>query len=522
MELGRNAKVVRPLVWALVSCVLCVVVVLLSMHGTEGHLTYSLDDTYIHMAMAKTLAFDGVWGVQPGEFAFCSSSPLWTVVLALAYKLFGCPVWLPGVLSIICASSAMGFWAVMLRRERLPLRAVCLAFAFLAVPMTIVGPLGMEHSAHVLAVILLCASFIHAQSGLGSLPAAGLWLAIFGACATALRVETLFLALPMVAVLTFGRQWRLAAILLVAVAVPMALYGAYALANGGHLLPNSLLLKGSRHGLMSLVKTVCHLPFDIHKSNVHLYAMAMLMLVVAIFRRGEQRKTAACVFVAIGGQMVFAQCPNFFRYDAYLVAASATVLFADIRRDQPSVKFPRMHNAVLVASLALAIPWLGLRGAWATMRAVQAPANIYGQQVQMARIFASLPEDDKGPVAINDLGCMALMSDVPVLDLWGLGTQEIAELKIEGCYSADMLANVFAKRGVRYVAVFKEWVPRSILPAWVIPVGRLSISDNHVCVSPDVWFYATSPTSADALRAHLAKCATSLPAQTSITLIPED
>jgi hypothetical protein len=44
----------------------------------NGHVSYTLDDAYIHMAMAKHVAQDGVFGITPYEFSASSSSPLWT------------------------------------------------------------------------------------------------------------------------------------------------------------------------------------------------------------------------------------------------------------------------------------------------------------------------------------------------------------------------------------------------------------------------------------------------------------
>ena len=49
-----------------------------------GELCYPLDDTYIHLAMARQLAESGTWGLEAGVPVFASSSPLWTVLLAAA------------------------------------------------------------------------------------------------------------------------------------------------------------------------------------------------------------------------------------------------------------------------------------------------------------------------------------------------------------------------------------------------------------------------------------------------------
>ena len=60
---------------------------------------YPLDDTYIHMALARQLATSGTWGLEPGVPVFASSSPLWTVILAMVFKIFGARDWIPLILS---------------------------------------------------------------------------------------------------------------------------------------------------------------------------------------------------------------------------------------------------------------------------------------------------------------------------------------------------------------------------------------------------------------------------------------
>jgi hypothetical protein len=57
--------------------------------ATDGHLIYSLDDAYIHMAVAKNLARSGVWGCTPYHFSSSSSSLLWTLTLGIANRLAG-------------------------------------------------------------------------------------------------------------------------------------------------------------------------------------------------------------------------------------------------------------------------------------------------------------------------------------------------------------------------------------------------------------------------------------------------
>lgn len=149
---------------------------------------YPLDDTCIHLAMAKNIAFHGVWGIEPERYAFCSSSPLWTLLLALAVKIFGCRIWLPLALSVLCvggigvvaerffARVGMGVW----------MRFAAVAALGWASPFVVLAGMGMEHALHVLLVLCMVASCPR-----------GVPLCIFAFLGTATRYETLFLVTPM-------------------------------------------------------------------------------------------------------------------------------------------------------------------------------------------------------------------------------------------------------------------------------------------------------------------------------------
>ncbi|HEY5118629.1 MAG TPA: hypothetical protein VII90_04170, partial [Anaerolineales bacterium] len=81
------------------------VVYLLILRETGGRFIYNLDDAYIHMAIAKHIVQNGVWGVTPYEFSSSSSSILWPVLLAGVFKIFGVREILP--LGIALAASAI-------------------------------------------------------------------------------------------------------------------------------------------------------------------------------------------------------------------------------------------------------------------------------------------------------------------------------------------------------------------------------------------------------------------------------
>jgi len=73
------------LVVVLLYYLVVLVILLLSAPQTGNQLIYPLDDTYIHMAMAKNFAQNLVWGVTSYSFSSSTSSPLWTALLSVFY-----------------------------------------------------------------------------------------------------------------------------------------------------------------------------------------------------------------------------------------------------------------------------------------------------------------------------------------------------------------------------------------------------------------------------------------------------
>src|SRR5690606_29085030 len=87
--------------------VLAVALPLTAARDTDGLIFYPLDDTYIHMALARHRIESGIWGINPDEFAFASSSPLWTFLLALAFRILGIHVWLPLALNVLLGAGCV-------------------------------------------------------------------------------------------------------------------------------------------------------------------------------------------------------------------------------------------------------------------------------------------------------------------------------------------------------------------------------------------------------------------------------
>lgn len=78
-----------------------------------GELGYPLDDAWIHQTYARNLALHGEWSFVPGMPSAGSTSPLWTLLLAVGHRLPGDPRWwtyafgLAGLLGTAWASARL-------------------------------------------------------------------------------------------------------------------------------------------------------------------------------------------------------------------------------------------------------------------------------------------------------------------------------------------------------------------------------------------------------------------------------
>ena len=527
-----------------ISCAICAVccsvAFLCAYNLCGGEFIYPIDDTYIHIAMAKTLATQGVWGVEPEKLAFCSSSPLWTILLATFYLVFGVSDLLPWFLAlgfniaslilfdrIVMGMSGNWRWRV----------GGALAIA-VAGPFICTTALGMEHAMHgffILASIATCSCVISDKNLLGGKIRPMILAATCAAAATASRYESLFLLLPLGVGLCGLELWMRvkaktrmfpirALCFLAAAGAPVIVYGLWAVIMGGHFLPNSLLLKGQFRTLPELFDAIIQILGSVKPGCGFLYLLGLALVSSAILPRVPVywRIASFSVAIAIGGHLVFADVGQLCRYEAYLTSTGmgCLVLCALCFVRSAQDKAHKIHLMGIYAGMGIvAIVFINRSYEYAIITP-WASQNIRNQQVLMTRIMSEMPEEDQGCVALNDLGYMALHGGFPFLDIWGLGSQDAAEciLKHRGTWSKEDHEFLFKKHDVKYVVVFKSWFHLWLMPEGTLDVAELKLLNNLVCGGDTVVFRATSQESAQKLRAHLLRYVDKMPPQATLTV----
>lgn len=501
----------------------------LSLARTGGTFVYAQDDPYIHLALARTLAEHDVWGIAPTEFASASSSPLWTLLLAALWKLGAHAIWVPFALNILFGVVFLAVSASYVgqgfspARTFSPARIIAITCALVIItPLPTIAFIGMEHTLQVLLVVIFARQAAERLAGERS---DWLWPSIVAALMVATRYESLFLVAVVGAILLWQGKLVPAICLGVAGAAPVVAFALYSVAHGGLVLPNSLLMKSGPGRFSTFGAGVSAVVSDwIAIRNLFLRPPQLVLtlgvlvglLMVPSARLASANRVVWLSVIFLGSSLLHAclvKLEWFFRYEAYLVAlgllaAAGLASLVEWPRGTPRKRAVPLHPATVPLLVLLGLP-LGVRALNALATTVTATGNVYEQQVQLGRFFARFYPGRS--IAVNDLGAVALLSSSHILDIVGLASQPVADLKRARALDAAALGRLADERGVEAIALYED-VFAPILPAQWIKVGEWTITNNVALSDDTVAFFARTAEDAVRLRTALLAYAPVLPA----------
>jgi hypothetical protein len=197
------------------------------------------------------------------------------------------------------------------------------------------------------------------------------------------------------------------------------------------------------------------------------------------------------------------------RYQAYLYGLGVlTVLRAlPAAREALGVRWPAVPAAVLVL-LLVPVATHQVRGTFGE------PADAemtWEQRYQVARFLAEAYPHD--PIAIGELGYIALYHDGPLTDVYGLGDHEVLTATMEHRKNADFWAALAQRRGFRVVAAYAFTLADDVPEGWY-PVADWRSPRAYF---PTTRFWATDPGAVDPLVAALRDYEPRLPSGVEVT-----
>ena len=397
------------------------------LQANGGHLIYVLDDAYAHMAIAKHLVRNGVWGFSVKEGFSSGSSLLWPPLLAAWYAVTGVNDYAPLALNLIAAVGALFYASGMIRRHSRSgvVNLFVLSAVVFLTPLPTLMLMGMEHSWQILIDLIfidLASRVLADDEPPASAAPARRWLAPTAALLTSIRYEGLFVLGVVGLLLLCRRQWRQAVVVGIAGGLPITVFGVYSLARGWFFLPNSLMLKGTVPpvGTWSGIGRIFTHVYDLVTGHAYLAVLILAMaaaLVGAISRHRTLWSRAAVWQVVMLGIMAqhleLVGIGWFHRYEMYLVALGIVSVALAVLDGIPVAEPARRHagQGTYLAGAACAAVMFGaplvLRAMDTYPLVLAATHNVYEQHFFMARFLHDFYRD-KG-VAANDIGADRLL-----------------------------------------------------------------------------------------------------------------
>lgn len=423
-----------------------------------GSIGFTLDDSWIHLAIAKNLIEGAGFGINPDVWLPVSTAPAWTLLVAVFLKVLGDPV-----LAALLPAALLGLVSVFLvyaavrtltRSGNVGLLA---AVAYLAHPLTIWGiGSGMELSLAAAAIALL----FWAYYTFGPQSAWRRYLVPAALALGALARPELLVAIPLVLGDTFfavrrigGRAATRVAVMTVLIqgcvmAAMLAPYFMFNLVTIDHLFPTTFYAKTSTRGVgigaflddpswRFAVKVLLEEPLNQLRTVINylfvssIILAAMLPIGALVFLRPfrdavSERGSLLPLFLVALPLVMGAVAPTgtlsnaFHRYNVVFVPAFymlGGLGFGFLMKRAGAVRIGR----VLAVLIILGLPFQAHKALRSTASDVRVIEKLY---VRMGKwIQENIPPTAK--LAVNDIGAVAYFSRNEILDIMGLASPEM-------------------------------------------------------------------------------------------------
>jgi len=468
-----------PLLTAIAVFILTLLIFLyISINENNGRLIYGLDDAYIHLSIAKNLAFHGNWGISPDKFSSSSSSLIWPVLLSIAFLTFGVNEITPFVLNVVFLTAALVFASYKIIPDGMKwhykLIALLIIIFTTAFPALVFG--GMEHSLQIFISVMFvyyAATMLALNTDSAPSTKMDMIFLLTSFLLTLVRYEGLFLIAVVFVLLLFQKRFSLAFLLLIISLLPIILFGLFSISNSAYFLPNSVLLKGAMARFSTskdVYKWVYELFYTTGFNNFHtgyLFTFMLISLVCLWFLK-VNRETNNFLFgfglitaLATILHIKLADVGYFFRYDAYLVFLFLVFIISSFiqMRSMIKIKIRSLEKLWQKTAFGLIIMFLLVpiivRGAIALKQVTEASNDSFMEHLTAANFINKYYNN--ATVVLNDIGAASFYSEVKILDAYGLCSNEPVEFRKKTGYTKKDLYSWAQKSNAKIAILQTNW-----------------------------------------------------------------
>jgi len=462
---------------------------------TKGYFTYPLDDTYIHLALAKNFLKYGTIGIN-GEFAFNTSSPLFTIFLSFLFLIFGNNPFLPLVINVVLSFLIILYIFFFLKKSFSSFYTLLFSIIFyFLIPIPTLIFLGMEHLLHLFLLLLLLNNLI---SFLFQEKRNYFIIFILSFLFSSVRYESLFFIFPFLLILICKKNFKGAIFVFLGAFIPILLFGIYSISKGWLFFPTSVVLKGFFFDF----KNFGRLFFDIAKKVYYYlidYEYNISILLFCLFSlyflnkkieffKSKVQILSFILFLNLISHLTFAKIGRFHRYEAYIISFFLFLIFYFLKEYKLEKELKIISKISLFFIIFLtAMPFI-LAGYRSLNMISIGSKNIMDQQIQMAKFLQKFYENDW--VGVNDIGAVCYFKE-KVFDVWGIGNLDVAKKRLENKYDKIFIEEKIREYNIKVLIVY-DVIFKYLggVPKGISFVGAWKIKDNFICAEDEVLIFA--------------------------------
>jgi hypothetical protein len=447
----------------------------------RGAVSFASDDAYMRLAIGRSLAETGTWGINPGQFASAVGTLFWPMLLAAVDLVVGAhksnPLAINAILSCFLIVSFDRAARRVVTEPWLRLAAVILAVVILPLAPLVLE--GMEHTLQ----LLLTTMFLEGMLRVLDQERRGwICLVIAALLLPATRYEGVFVLLLVAIALGFSSRKHipLTALMFVAGILPLVVYGWISYHNGWLPVPNDVyfrrapLIPDTLAGLLPILLR----PLDLLNQDAALRALVLAPLIGAVWGAAAKAQTEAkqragmrmvLLLGAVLLHLLFIGVRQS-RYDAYLILIGWWAVLPWLQAVVDVLRLEKLaYRSVTGAAFALLgillfFPLLN-RGVSETIGWWQARADFRG--LQQAAVSVLKHEAPRSAVLTDFPGVVAY-SGFRVIDLSGMGSAELARARRAGGVHTEDIANEVAVHQITIATVFDPAMRENLPGTWLL------------------------------------------------------
>lgn len=491
----------------------------------EGHrYIYPIDDTYIHLALARNFADYGTWSVNTSGFDSASSSVLYTLLLTFFIKVFGdweyYPLLINTVFGFLTIYAVYRYFKDFYGKAEMKW-AIALLLPFTLLYMMVL--LGMEHTIHMFLTVL-AVYFIHKNVDSDFRKKDFLMLLLITFFISVIRFESMFFTASLTFTLFLRKNFRKGIAVLLTGFVPIIVFGMISVNQGGFFFPNSVMIKGSypegNHFLQNIwqiIKEGLLLNSSFYKCLFFPFLLLLMYLIQKYKGRniGDlfKNETLIITIVSVGIlQSLFAFMK--YRYENYVMISVLLLIIpviSDFFKNMKNKIFRFNFSGVIMTGSIIAVILVSVyRFGYHHFYLKLNSKGINEQQIEMSRFLGKYYKGEK--VLANDIGAISYFSHVQLLDMVGLGSTDIAKMKVANKHNTreeyivnnkKYIREYTSKNHYKIAVIYPEWFPGNPPSEW-IPVASWTIPEKYGPAIQQVVFYAIDPSEAQVLRKNLS------------------